>query len=452
VRVKVGLVSQETAWIGDKKPYLSIGQTFSIEKPAIGKIQVLVYYSEHADSIGYHTKEGTTLYCCTQSLFEQGICEYPGEVIVNDDKHVQVLVADFNDEKSEAVIFRNYTSISSNGMYYVKYFNCPGQNLGTVTIDGPVSWENPFGYLSAELYPFLWFFAIMTVAYVFLGLLWSILVAFHWKQILQLQNCISLVIFLGMVECVTWYHDFSAYNSSGNFVWGAIVVGVLTSTLKRTLSRLLVLVVSMGYGVVKANLGTDASKVYGLGILYFIVSLIQQLILTYLREGENEFLSFLSAIIIFPAALLDTIFYWWIFLSLMRTIQQLKLRKQEAKLAMYTKFFGVLVVSGIITVLVIAAQTALVATSTEDMMWRTWWMFQAFWHLLYFSILCAIALLWRPTTNNTRYAYVEAEDIEMTQQSTKRKTKEDSINTGIELKLDFLNDESDQGEEASKML
>ena len=41
-------------------------------------------------------------------------------------------------------------------MYYVKYFNCPGSEVGTVTIDGDVSWQNPFGELSAELYPFLW--------------------------------------------------------------------------------------------------------------------------------------------------------------------------------------------------------------------------------------------------------------------------------------------------------
>ena len=107
----------------------------------------------------------------------------------------------------------------------------------------------------------------------------------------------------------------------------------------------------------RANLGTDAHKVYFLGGLYFIISLIQQLILTYLREGDNEFLSFLATVIIFPAALLDTVFYWWIFLSLMRTINQLKLRNQEVKLRMYTNFFIVLAIGGVLTTLVIVYQT-----------------------------------------------------------------------------------------------
>jgi hypothetical protein len=34
-------------------------------------------------------------------------------------------------------------------------------------------------------------------------------------------------------------------------------------------------------------------------------------------------------------------------------------------------------------------------------------MWTAFWHVLYFVILLAMAILWRPTTNNTRYAYSE---------------------------------------------
>merc|ERR1712137_674312 len=178
--------------------------------------------------------------------------------------------------------------------------------------------------------------------------------------------------------------------------------------------------------------------------------------------GDNEFLSFIATIIIFPAALLDTIFYWWIFLSLMRTINQLKLRKQDVKLKMYTNFFVVLAVGGVLTTLIIIYQTLLVITSEEDAMWSTWWIFQAFWHLLYFFILLAIAYLWRPTTNNTRYAYKESEDIEMMLapvdgNTTQRKGKA-PIDTGTELHLDldrfssnFLDDDEEQQEQLSKM-
>jgi len=454
LQLKIGLVTEESAIIGDDHTFLSISQSFSVEKPTVGLIEVLIYHSDRASSLGYKSGD-TILYCCTQTLYNEGKCDQPGRVITNNDKHIQAIEAQFTFENPEPIISKRYDNVTASGMYYIKYFNCPGQNLN-VKINGVVSWKNPFGELSAELYPFLWFFAAMTVAYLILGLIWMVLVAWHWKEILPLQNCISVVIFLGMVECVTWYHDFHSYNDSGNFVWGAILVGVLTSTLKRTLSRLLVLVVAMGYGVVKANLGTNTQKVVSLGVLYFIVSFVQQLIVTYLREGENELLNFLATVVILPAAILDTIFYWWIFLSMMRTIQQLKVRKQEVKLQMYTRLLVVLAIGGIFTVLVILYQTLLVITSTEDVMWRTWWMFQAFWHLLYFTILVAIAFLWRPTKNNTRYAYVAAEDIELALQSTPKKKGDIEAGEEIHLDLDrfgtsFLEDSDEHREEVSKM-
>lgn len=53
-------------------------------------------------------------------------------------------------------ISKTYDKVSASGMYYIKYFNCPGSGVGTVTINGDISWMNPFGHLSAELYPFLW--------------------------------------------------------------------------------------------------------------------------------------------------------------------------------------------------------------------------------------------------------------------------------------------------------
>ena len=43
------------------------------------------------------------------------------------------------------------------------------------------------------------------------------------------------------------------------------IMGILIDTVKRTLSRLLVLVVSMGYGVAKPTLGEDEVKVNGQG-------------------------------------------------------------------------------------------------------------------------------------------------------------------------------------------
>ena len=90
----------------------------------------------------------------------------------------------------------------------------------------------------------------------------------------MVQNWISFVIFLGTVEAITWYFDLQIYNDFGHFSWTAITIGIITSTIKRTVSRLLVLVVSMGYGVVK--------------FLFFFISYLKIIILINIIINNNN--------------------------------------------------------------------------------------------------------------------------------------------------------------------
>ena len=39
--------------------------------------------------------------------------------------------------------------------------------------------------------------------------------------------------------------------------------------------------------------------------------------------------------------------------------------------------------------------------------WASLWIFDAFWHLLYFFILLAISYMWSPNKNNLQYAYMD---------------------------------------------
>lgn len=73
----------------------------------------------------------------------------------------------------------------------------------------------------------------------------------HWRKLLQIQYWIAGVILLGMVESAIIYFDSLEYNYTGIPNDTTAVFAILFSTLKRTVSRVLVLVVSMGFGVVK---------------------------------------------------------------------------------------------------------------------------------------------------------------------------------------------------------
>jgi len=233
--------------------------------------------------------------------------------------------------------------------------------------------------------------------------IWFVLSARHWRQLLPLQYCIAGVIALGMIEGATWYFEFLALNLEGETYLSATMIGIAVSTLKRTVSRVLVLVVSMGYGVVKPTLGTTKQKMACLAVLYFVFS--GALATVEALQRPNQPGNAVQLLFVFPVALLDLAFYWWICLSLFRTIAQLSQCNQVLKLQMYKCLFVTLIISGIVSALISVLQLFLMALSNQDEQWRTWWVWTAFWHGLYFIVLMVIAILWRPSSNNLRNAY-----------------------------------------------
>ncbi len=42
--------------------------------------------------------------------------------------------------------------------------------------------------------------------------------------------------------------------------------------------------------------------------------------------------------------------------------------------------------------------------------WQVDWVWEALWLVIYVFVMGAISVIWRPTTNNTRYAYSELSD------------------------------------------
>jgi hypothetical protein len=97
-----------------------------------------------------------------------------------------------------------------------------------------------------------------------------------------LQHYVTVVVILGLLETATWYFDYRNFNLTGTRPIGPVIAGVLLSSVKRTLSRLLVLIVCMGYGVMKPTLGSDQrNKVVVLGFVYFVFSSVYDVMSSY---------------------------------------------------------------------------------------------------------------------------------------------------------------------------
>ncbi|XP_056020595.1 transmembrane protein 87A-like [Ostrea edulis] len=259
-----------------------------------------------------------------------------------------------------------------------------------------------YGFISAVDMPLLVFYGVMGIVYIIYGLVWLVLLACSWRDLLRVQFWIGGVIVLGMLEKAVFYAEYQSITTQGHSVNGAVIFAELVSCLKRALARILIIIVSLGFGIVKPRLGTTFHKVVGIGALYFIVASIEGCMRQLKPKGDNSTDVMLATI---PLAVIDASICWWIFSSLIQTTRTLRLRRNVVKLSLYRHFTNTLIFA------VLASIAFMIWSFTQHKMktcitdWRELWVDEAFWHLLFSVILCVIMVLWRPSANNQRYAF-----------------------------------------------
>uniref|UniRef100_A0A2K5RHS0 Transmembrane protein 87B n=1 Tax=Cebus imitator TaxID=2715852 RepID=A0A2K5RHS0_CEBIM len=264
-----------------------------------------------------------------------------------------------------------------------------------------LSMIGPHGYISASDWPLMIFYMVMCIVYILYGILWLMWSACYWKDILRIQFWIAAVIFLGMLEKAVFYSEYQNINSTGLSTQGLLIFAELISAIKRTLARLLVIIVSLGYGIVKPRLGTVMHRVIGLGLLYLIFAAVEGVMRVI--GGSNHLAVVLGDIIL---AVIDSIFVWFIFISLAQTMKTLRLRKNTVKFSLYRHFTNTLIFAVLASVvfMVWTTKTFRIAKCQSD--WMERWVDDAFWSFLFSLILIVIMFLWRPSANNQRYAFM----------------------------------------------
>ncbi|XP_050213974.1 uncharacterized protein LOC126665272 [Mercurialis annua] len=371
-----------------------------------GLVEAIIFEVKDRESIGGAFLK-TNAICCSPELAQAGSCTL-GEVIIRKGKDNQEwpkrIQTSFAGTNVEAKMKPETIEINSTGMYYLYFMFCNPELKGTL-IQGRTVWKNPNGYLPGKMTPLMSFYGFMSLAYLVLGAIWFLRFVQFWKDVIQLHYHITAVIALGMCEMAIWYYEYANFNSTGTRPMGVTLWAVTFSTVKKTLSRLLLLVVSMGFGVVKPTLGGIQSKVLFLGLAYFIAS--ESLELVEHLGNINDLSKKTELFFVLPVAFLDSCFIVWIFSSLSKTLEKLQMRRNLAKLDLYRKFTNCLAVTVLLSIAWIGFELYFNATDPLSELWQAAWIIPAFWMLLAYCLLGVICLLWAPSSNPTRYAYSE---------------------------------------------
>jgi hypothetical protein len=182
---------------------------------------------------------------------------------------------------------------------------------------------------------------------------------------------------------------------------------------KRSLSRVLVLMMAMGWGVVRDTLGDAMHRITSLGAFYFaastardilaIVAVVDMKTISYEEEAE---LFDIVTILTFVIAACDVTFYMWILDALNGTMDYLQNLNQHSKLLRYLRLRLVLLLS----VLFAAAWAIFGLVDTymdESILYQdAEWAISGAWELNYLMVLVSVAVLWRPNPHAKDYAFV----------------------------------------------
>uniref|UniRef100_A0A7E4ULE5 Transmembrane receptor, eukaryota n=1 Tax=Panagrellus redivivus TaxID=6233 RepID=A0A7E4ULE5_PANRE len=290
------------------------------------------------------------------------------------------------------VLIVKFAYVGSDKPNVVKSFN----------VQLETQWRGPNGYLSAIDYPLLHFYGFMCAVYIVLSLVWLFICMKHWRDLLRIQFWIGAVIVVGMVEKAVFYAEYSNMNDKGESVEGLIEFAELTSCFKRTVAHVLVIIVSVGYGVVKPRLGTTLNQVIAAGFFYFVFCSIEGL--TRVSRTSVQAIHE-KQVAKLPLVVLEVGIAYWIFSSLIATMRSLRMRRNDVKLALYRHFTNVLCLSVVVAVVYMIWSIYIHSIRRCVSEWKQLWIDTAFWHIYFVSILIVIMYLWRPAANNQRYAF-----------------------------------------------
>nr|CAI5859929.1 unnamed protein product [Callosobruchus analis] len=291
--------------------------------------------------------------------------------------------------------------ISRDGVYVLALK--VNTNTSEYSVGVHIEMKSDYGYLSAADWPLLPFYGFMCIYYVILGVIWLVLSFMQWRDLLRVQFWIGAVILLGMLEKATFYAEHQSINNTGIRMQGAMLFAEWVSCAKRTLARMLVVIVSLGFGIVKPRLGATLHRVVGIGLLYFVLAASEgYLRITKAKNDPSKDILVASV----PLAVLDSAICWWIFSALVNTTRTLRLRRNETKLNLYRHFTNTLVFAVVASVFFMLYCIKVHHFVRCLTVWKDIWLEEAYWHILFSCLLLVIMILWRPTNNNQRYAFV----------------------------------------------
>lgn len=294
-------------------------------------VTAVIFESGDRDAVGVaDDASGRRALCCTPAMAARGDCT-EGALVHRTPRNgwPKVLTASFPPGGHVAAFPDETVPVSRSGMYTLLFVHCRagGGHVAAATEGGGKTiWKNARGYLPGRMAPLAPFYGLLSLAYAALACYWFARHARHWREVGPLQSCAALVVALGMVEAATWYFDLAELDASGVRPRGAALWAATAGAGRGAVARVLALIVAMGYGVVRPAMAGMNARVVGLGAAYFAAAEALEVAENVGTVSDHASSPARRLFLVIFVAALNTVFAYWIFSSLSRTMSKLKVR------------------------------------------------------------------------------------------------------------------------------
>ncbi|KAI7861515.1 lung seven transmembrane receptor-domain-containing protein [Spinellus fusiger] len=437
---------------GGKTPFIKVTMGPSSQ----GKAALLIYEWRDFMNIGYYDNSTREMrYICDKQAVEDKLCkknaldQFIVHIPTGEKNTTSILTTTFDMKNNTEV---GLYKIEETGYYCVAITAIPSTSIDNTYFEAWVEWRFPYGELPAVDYPKLLFYGVFSLVYLAIGLFWGIQTFRYWSEILPVQHFLSGAIFYLALEMAVNFGFWEAYNQTGKPSWGLLAIVALLNAGRTSISFFMLLIVCMGYSVVRPSLGSAMKKCIILASTHFFFGVIYSLG-TMLLSPETA--GFLVLLVVFPLAITMTAFYVWTLGSITQTILTLETRRQHVKVLMYKRLYRLLVFS-VVMVMVIFILNMFNFSDRTAIDWaarnweRRWFMLDGWLNILYFVVFLVIIILWRPTSSNSRYGLEQ-----LSQDEEEAIDLENSLRRAEELGLDSSTDRhrlGQQGMEGSEAL
>ena len=411
-------------WGGPTEPFIKVDlKSFDSTNPATGNasVSLIIFEYKDIDQLGVTDADGRKRYICDETLVNEGLCtsEQLYQFIVEDNitTYANVKTTVLTDLGTNDFSYL----VSETGYYCIAAYN-PSYSDGLNDFDMTVNFHNAFGNLPASEIPLLSLYGLLAVVYAVCLCIYLFPVFRHRSELLLLQKYLAgFFVFLTIEDILTW-SLYDVQNNNKNYplpggVQFYIVFISILNAFKISFSLFLLLIISLGYGVVYPKLprrlmnfckiACSIHFLFSVGfawLSYYTMQSQPTASTTDTSKASDTFDSdsWIILVITIPLACIFMGLYFWILSSLRKTTQTLAENKQIVKLKMYQKLFKLIFGSLLLLVFAFIVSSIIVfndnLTESIERFWKFDDVLTTFWPAcIYFVVFTGIAIIWRPT-------------------------------------------------------